>query len=234
MVLVSTRNPLNIGAVARAMANFGYTHLRLVDPYAPAWREARSAVGAGPILKNAEEFRTVAHAIADCGLVVGTTTGGRRDPQQALRSLPDAAPAIRKRLRAAPVALLFGSEKRGLANDDLSHCHWLLRIPTADAQPSMNLAQAVVVCLYELSRGATPRGDRREARKCGTPATAADLQRVADLLFDVLSTSGYLKPLSAEAKRRKIRRLLLAMDLEKYDAELWLGMLRQIDWKLRS
>ncbi len=245
VVLVHTRNPLNIGAAARAMANFGCTSLRLVEPYMPAWREARSAVGAGPVLKKAKEFSSLAHAIADCTLVVGTTTGARRDPKQLLKLLPDAASVIRQHFTGGRVALLFGSEKRGLSNDDLSHCHWLLRIPTSDAQPSMNLAQAVVVCLYELSRQTSsaptqhgkaqlsPGRDRRKARERGD-ATAADMQRVADLLFSVLSTSGYLKPLSASVKQEKIRRLLLAMDLQKHDAELLLGMLRQIDWKLRS
>ena len=218
------------------MANFGCAHLRMVDPYAPAWREARSAVGAGKVLKKAKEFSSLPDAIADCTLVVGTTTGARRDPKQLLKLLPGAASEIRQHLTSGRVALLFGSEKRGLSNDDFSHCHWLLRIPTSDAQPSMNLSQAIVVSLYELSRDITRQRarDAREGREPAPAATAADMQRVADLLFSVLSTSGYLKPLSASVKQEKIRRLLLAMDLKKHDAELLLGMLRQIDWKLRS
>src|SRR5271170_7191900 len=79
VVLVATRNPLNIGAAARAMSNFGCTHLRLVNPYDPAYREAVSAVGAAPVLANAEQFPTVAEAVADCTLVVGTTAAGRRE-----------------------------------------------------------------------------------------------------------------------------------------------------------
>src|SRR5271154_5354909 len=127
IVLVSTRNPLNIGAAARAMSNFGFLHLRVVNPYEAAFREARSAVGASTVLSRAEEFASVAEAVADCTLVVGATAVGHRELQHPARPLEAAARVIRKRLRSCRVALLFGSEKVGLSNRDLSHCHWLLR-----------------------------------------------------------------------------------------------------------
>jgi TrmH family RNA methyltransferase len=155
VVLVNTRNPLNIGAAARAMSNFGFFHLRVVNPYELAFREARSAVGASPILAAAEEFPSLAEAVADCTLVVGTTSVGHRELQHPVKRLEQAAPLIRKRLAASRVALLFGSEKRGLSNEDLSHCHWLLRIPTREEHRSMNLGQAVAVCLYELARNSS-------------------------------------------------------------------------------
>src|SRR5689334_2804060 len=155
VVLVSTRNPLNIGAAARAMSNLGFSRLRVVNPYEASFREARSAVGAAPLLAQAEQYGSVAEAVADCSLVVGTTAAGNRELQQPLKLLAEGAQLIRKRLRAGSrVALLFGSEKRGLANDDLSHCHWLMHIPTRKEHVSMNLGQAVAVCLYELARGA--------------------------------------------------------------------------------
>ncbi len=94
VVLVATRNPLNIGAAARAMSNFGCTHLRLVNPYDPAYREARSAVGAAPVLANAEQFSAVAEAVADCTLVVGTTAAGRRELHHSLCTLEDGARVI--------------------------------------------------------------------------------------------------------------------------------------------
>src|SRR5437660_3044888 len=84
VVLVSTRNPLNIGAAARAMSNFGFLHLRVVNPYEPAFREARSAVGAASLLADAEQFTSVAEAVADCSLVVGTTASTRRELQHPL------------------------------------------------------------------------------------------------------------------------------------------------------
>ena len=87
VVLVATRNPLNIGAAARAMANFGFSRLRVVHPYDVAFREARSAVGAAPLLHASEEFSTLADAVADCALVVGTTSVGHRELQHPIRRL---------------------------------------------------------------------------------------------------------------------------------------------------
>ena len=238
VVLVSPRNPLNIGAAARAMSNFGFLHLRVVNPYELAFREARSAVGAAPLLARAEEFKTLAEAIADCTLVVGTTAVGLRQLQHPVRRLEQAAPLIRKCLATSPVALLFGSEKRGLSNEDLSHCHWLLRIPTREEHRSMNLGQAVAVCLYELARD--PQTIAKPEKLVS--ATAADLERLTSLLVDALRSSGYLKSIpSGSQKRRsaapteeKIRRLVRRLRLSETDAELTLGILRQIFWKLGS
>ncbi len=143
VILVATRNPLNIGAAARAMSNFGAAHLRVVNPYELAFREARSAVGAAGLLSRAQEYATVAEAVEDCTLVVGTTAGGRREMQHEFRRLEAGARTIRSRMKTGSVALLFGSEKVGLSNEDFSHCHWLMRIPTREAHASMNLGQAV-------------------------------------------------------------------------------------------
>ena len=203
------------------MSNFGFSRLRLVNPYQVAYQEARSAVHSQEILHAAEEFPTLAEAIADCRLVVGTTALGHRELQHPLRTLEYGGRLIRRGLANAPVALLFGSEKFGLSNEDLSHCHWLMRIGT---RGSMNLGQAVAVCLYELVRRAAP--PRPEKRKA---ATAKDLDRLTELLSEVLKRSGYVHSTSADAK---IRRLVRRLDLAAHDAEVWLGMIRQIQWKL--
>jgi TrmH family RNA methyltransferase len=230
IVLVGTRNPLNIGAAARAMSNFGFFHLRVVNPFEPAFREARSAVGASALLSSAEEYRSTAEAVADCVLVVGTTAAGRRDLQHPLRRLEQGAALIGKQLAAGPVALLFGSEKRGLSNEDLSHCHLLLRIPTREAHGSMNLGQAVAVCLYELVRSAEATQPGNEARS----ASAGALERLTTLLLDALFRSGYLESRSTEFQREKVRRMVRRLELTESDAEIWLGMLRQIIWKLKA
>src|SRR6185437_9994229 len=150
IILVETRNPLNIGAAARAVANFGFDDLRLVNPYEPSFREAVSAVGGAHVLRSARVFPGIAEAIADCSLVLGTTAGQHRVPKQTLERL-DAGMA-RARSHPERVGLLFGSEKFGLSNEDMSFCHGLIRIPTSPDTPSMNLGQAVAVCLYELAR----------------------------------------------------------------------------------
>ena len=230
MVLVSARNPLNIGAAARAMSNFGCLHLRLVNPYRVAFREARSAVGATNVLAATEEFDSVAAAVADCSLVVGTTAVRHREVQHPLRRLEYGARLIRKQLPSARVALLFGPEKTGLSNDDLSHCHWLLRIPTRKEHISMNLGQAVAVCMYELVRAAKVKPERAKIK----PAGSGELERITSSLFEVLQISGYVNPRLAQTVEIKIRRMIRRMDLGSDDAETWLGMLRQILWKLHS
>jgi TrmH family RNA methyltransferase len=228
-VLVATRNPLNIGAAARAMSNFGFLHLRVVNPHEAAFREARSAVGAAMVLERAEEYHSVAEAVADCTLVVGTTSGDHRELQHPLRTLEEGAQLVCDGLPSGNVALMFGSEKRGLSNEDLSHCHWLLRIPTREEHISMNLGQAVAVCLYELVRGAGSGEQPREA----IAATSDDLERINALLLEALRISGYLHPGAAALAEEKVRRLVRRLSLSADDAEVWLGMLRQMIWKMR-
>ena len=231
VVLVRPRNPLNIGAAARAMSNFGAHRLRLVNPYAVAFREARSAVGALELLKSAEEFQTVAEAVADCALVVGTTAVRNRALEHPLKQLDqDAGSTIREQLQAEPVALLFGSEKIGLTNEDFTHCHWLLHVPTQEDSISMNLAQAVAVCLYELARGAVPKSEKAQIER----ATAGVNEEIAQTLLEALNQSGYVKPGTGEVSQQKVRRLVVRLQLDAGDAKVLLGMTRQILWKLRQ
>jgi len=254
VVLVNTRNPLNIGAAARAMSNFGFSHLRVVNPYELAFREARSAVGAAPLLATAEQYGNLSEAVADCTLVVGTTAVGSRVLQHPVRTLEAAAPLIRKHLAGSSVALLFGSEKRGLSNEDLGYCHWLLRIPTREEHRSMNLGQAVAVCLYEIARNSKTVPAARKT----VAASSGDLERATSVLLDVLRSTGYLKSapqgaskarpsakkrsLSAEEpdqdslrlQEEKIRRFVRRLNFSADDAELLLGILRQILWKLHT
>ncbi len=231
VVLISPRNPLNIGAAARAMSNFGFSELRLVNPYAVAFREARSAVKAHAVLEQAREYPTVAEAVADCALVVGTTAIGPRVLEHPLRRLEYGGKLIAKRLAGAPVALLFGSEKFGLSNEDMSHCHWLMRIPTREEHGSMNLGQAVAVCLYEIIRSPAAAKTAPDAKR---PPAAAHLERITELLETILDRSGYVHARVEGSTRMKIRRLVRRLQLNAHDAEVWLGMLRQILWKLEN
>jgi TrmH family RNA methyltransferase len=232
VVLVATRNPLNIGAAARALSNFGVERLRVVNPYEKAFREARSAVGASAVLARAEEYTSVAEAVADCKLVVGTTAAGRRELQHRLLRLDGGVRRIKQQLQTGPVALLFGSERFGLSNEELSHCHWVTRIPTREQHGSMNLGQAVAVCIYELVRGRkTVSAKILPGKKEKTPATSGDVERLTQALLGVLRASGYVKPRTLAAEEQS-RRLLRRMEMSANDAEVWLGMMRQIAWKL--
>ena len=231
VVLVSPRNPLNIGAAARAMSNFGFFDLRLVNPYHVAYREAKSAVKAQAVLAGSHEYACVAEAVAHADLVVGTTAAaGHRELQHSLRRLETGGRIIRRRLEAGgTVALLFGSEKFGLGNDDMSHCHWLMRIPTREEHGAMNLGQAVAVCLYELARSPIAARAKPELRRA---ASGAELERMTELLLGILRDCGYLHPKVSGSTELKIRRLVRRMHLAEHDAGIWLGMLRQIAWKL--
>ena len=211
------------------MNNFGFQRLRVVNPYAVAFLEARSAVGASRLLARAEEHKSVAEAVADCALVVGTTAVGHRQLQHPLRRLEYGARLIRKQLASSRVALLFGSEKRGLSNHDLSYCHWLMRIPTREEHSSMNLGQAVAVCLYELVREKSARPSEKVQ-----PATQGEMERITAMLFDALRASGYVKLGAAALPHEKLRRLVRRLRLQSGDTKVWLGMLRQIAWKLQS
>lgn len=230
VVLVDVRNPLNIGAAARAMSNFGFRKLRVVNPYEIAFQDARSAVKAGEVLAGAEKFESVAEAVADCSLVVGTTAIGRRDLQHSVRRLPEAAPEIREHLTSAPCALLFGSEKFGLSNKDMSHCHWLVHIPTREEHLSMNLGQAVGICLYELKRDTSVAAEPETRRV----ASGAEVERIHETLLEALQASDYPKLNSSDTFQSAVRRMVYRLRLHSGDAEFLLGMLRQIVWKLQQ
>ena len=206
--------------------------MRVVNPYEVAFREARSAVGAAELLAKAEQCATLAEAVADCRLVVGTTAAGRRELQHRLQRLDAGARAIKRQLKAGPVALLFGSERVGLSNQEMSHCHWVMRIPTRAEHGSMNLGQAVAVCLYELMRGQkTAAAKTAPGKRERTSATSGELERLTQVMLEVLGASGYVKPRTVAAEER-LRRLVRRLEFNANDAEVWLGMLRQIAWKL--
>jgi TrmH family RNA methyltransferase len=225
VVLVSVRNPLNIGAAARAMANFGFDDLRVVRPYDLAFREAVSAVGGAGVLSRARVFTSVAEAVADCSLVMGTTAATRRVPQHAVDRLE--AAAIAMKAHTGRVGLLFGSEKFGLSNEDMSYCHALARIPTVPETPSMNLGQAVAICLYEVAREAV------EPVKTNFRAIeGAEAEQLTTMLLEVLRTSGYTNRITAVSTDQKIRRWIRRLRMGRADAPLLLGVLRQILWKL--
>ena len=227
VILVTVRNPLNIGAAARAMANFGLNDLRVVRPYELAFREAVSAVGGALVLKSARIFDSVAEAVADCSLVVGTTAAQRRELQQPIESVETGMHRVRG--HEGRIALMFGSEKFGLSNEDMSFCHALLRIETAAGTPSMNLGQAVAVCLYEWSRG---RGEAAHRARKNEAMAGADAEQMTKMLLEVLERSGYTNRITAVSTEQKIRRWVRRMRIGRRDAPLLMGILRQILWKI--
>jgi len=232
VVLVSARNPLNVGAVARAMSNFGFGRLSVVNPYRMAFREARSAVGASQVLQNAHEYDKLPDAISDCTLVVGTTAVRSRHLLHSLKRLEEGAKVIRKALKTNRVALLFGSEKFGLSNDDFSHCDWLMQIPTSKQNISMNLGHAVAVCLYELVRDTRVEGSVPQPKP--SLATAGEAERICMLFSEIMYMSGYLKRKPTRDAEERIRRLVRRLRIPAGDVSAWLGILRQALWKMQN
>ena len=236
VVLVTPRNPLNIGAAARAMANFGFRRLSIVAPFAHNWMEAKSAVGAPDLLREATVYETLAEAVASATLVIGTGSLDRRKPDQAILDLPGAAGQIRAAAASddprSRVALLFGSEKHGLTADELSWCHAITVIDTAEAQPSMNLGQAVAVCLYEISRTQDVPVSTPPAQLASN-ASSEQLDRLAGLIEETMESVNYatrgMRSANGEALRILLRRLM------PNDADLrrMMGLFRRILWQLR-
>jgi len=246
VVLVSPRNPLNIGAAARAMANFGFAHLAVVAPYEPHWGEAKSAVGASNLLQSARITPRLADALTNCTLVVGTGSLEHRKPEQPVIPLPDLVPLIQKEIaRGGRIALVFGSEKRGLTQSDLSHCHLLAVIPTDALQPSMNLGQAVAVCLYEIAAriggpivdpiGETPAPDpnRGPLIDAAPPASTRDLELLAGLVEETMLAANYSPAKMRNANRHDLNLLLRRLSLTRSDAGRILGFFRRILWRLK-
>jgi TrmH family RNA methyltransferase len=227
------------------MANFGFAQLAVVAPYTPHWREARSAVGAPELLQNAKEFATLAEAVADCTLVVATGTLTYRKPEQKVVQLPSLAPLVVEELaRGGRIALVFGPEKHGLTREDLSWCHLLVEIPTDPQQPSMNLGQAVAVCLYELrSRVFIPRaripasaaasiaGDAMNQRPT---AASGRLDLLAGVIEETMVAAHYSPSSMQEANRHDLRLLLRRLAPSERDMRRILGLFRRILWRLKQ
>jgi len=225
IVLVRPRNPNNIGAAARAMKNFGFTDLVVVSPQSSIWEEARAAVGAEDILERARVVDTLAEAVSDCALVIGTAD---------LRRGEGLAPSsLREQLIRSngPAALVFGSEKTGLTNADLNFCHRILTIPTCVDFPSMNLGQAVAVCCYELGRGESVTPPLQPAND---DATIGELEGLLGQTVEILKDVGFLSGQNLQSMTEELRRSLLRLRPTSREVTVLRGALRQIAWKLGS
>jgi len=225
IVLVRPQGGGNVGAVARAMKNMGLHDLALVRPASADsfWAEAM-AVHADDVLRAARRHDTLADAVADCGLVVGTTCRGGQ--YRAAAESPRAAAA---RIVAATatnrVALVFGPEDHGLSNEDIRLCQQFVVIPTAPEYPSLNLAQAVLVCCYEVFLA-------RDADCAPAPelAPAARVEFMFERLQAALLAIGYLHDSNPEHIMYTFRRIFGRAQLEDRDVRVLLGLARQIEW----
>ena len=256
VVLVGARNPQNIGAAARAMQDFGFGDLRVVNAFAPPFEaaqlEAKSAVGAADVMRSAQLFSSLVEAIADCSTVVGTTAIGERSLARPVLSLQEAAPILKSGLErssegteptldlrspeqasrsAAPrVALLFGSEKTGLTNEHLSFCTHCLTVPMFAPEGrhlSMNLGQSVAVCLYELTRDGLE-GARAWETRNDPEATVSHRERLLELVQETMARSGYARRFPASARTEIVRALVSQLGHSRSEVSTWMGFFRAV------
>lgn len=227
LVLSRPQNPENVGAAARAMKNFGLSEWTWVAPaftdLAPA---RRLAVHAGDLVASARRCETLAEAVADCGWVVGTSSRTREGKR---RLGPRAfAREAWARAKDAPVALVFGGEQSGLSNAEIDLCHDLCGVPTDDAQPSINLAQTVLLFAYELRMAALEQTPESLAPRAA-PARAEELWALERALQEGLRAANFLRPSSGD--RHAVRDLLGTLTrarLSRREASLWNAALRAL------
>ncbi len=208
IILVRPRNPGNIGACARAMGNFGFTDLVIVDPYLPIWNETRAAPDAEEIVRAARKTKTLKEALRACKRIYGTSSFAHRTLEQAVITLADIPPHLTKE----PTAIVFGSERSGLSNEELSQCHAIIQIPMAQPKVSMNLAQAVAVVLYELTRSMN-RGNERSIDSSGKEEV---LQEWIALAEKVRYPAGYTPAARAGRIRQAMQQTTLSSDAARF------------------
>jgi TrmH family RNA methyltransferase len=230
-VLVRPERGGNVGAAARALKNMGGSDLVLVSPSYTELREARRlAHGAEDVLYSAPSVKDLPAALADCRWTVGTTrrTGQRRQPVQTPRSL---AQSVLEQPHRRPLALVFGAEREGLTSAELDLCQEILHIPTSEAQPSLNLAQAVLVVAYELflvlEAAASPGPP-------GPEATAAELEGQYEHLREAMLEIGFARPETVDHCLRAVRRLLGRAQPSTEEVTLLRGLWRQTLWAARN
>lgn len=232
VVLVRPREEGNLGAACRAMANMGLTELRLVEPAAAAGEVARAfAVGAREVLLGARRFDSLAAAVAPFRRVVGTTSARDRalavpvmTPRELAKRLPGGGTDL-------PTALVFGPEVGGLTNDELALCHLVVTVPCAPVQPTLNLAQAVLIVAYELflARGAAPLAEARVE----PPAPAAAVDGLFEHLTGVLEEVGFARDTTFHGVVRDLRQLAGRARATEREVTILRGVLRRVRNALR-
>ncbi len=229
ILLVKPRFPENIGSVARAMKNMGIHRLMVVEGCSPLHMNAyKLASGAEEILERAEEFPTLREAISGMGCVVGTTshTGKERTPLLAPKELAEKLISVS---HENSIGLVFGSEKEGLKNEELSLCHLFVRIPSSRSFPSLNLAQAVMVVCYELFQAST--STREPSVKT---ASSEQVETMYEHMEKTLLEIGFLEPDNPKRIMRTLRRLFGRSQMEERDVRILQGIWSRIDWIMKK
>lgn len=232
IVLVGPLYGGNIGSVCRAMANMGLSDLAIADPRPVDMDEARMmACHSTDVLDNRTEYPTLAAAVADCGLVMGTTAREGLYRQHAKTPREWAPRAVEVAATGRRVALVFGREDNGLSNEELAFCTQIIQIPTGDVVRSLNLAQAVAICCYELFLAG---GSYEPPREKSEEAPSALRERMFVMWHEALMAIGFMKDDKAEHMMLGLRRILSRGSLSEDDVKIMMGIARQAIWASRK
>lgn len=231
-VLVATRHPGNIGAAARAMKTMGLTELALVAPEAFPHAEATArASGADDLLAGARVVPTLAEAVADCGLVFATSARTRAAYYWPGYTPREAAPRLLAAAATGAAAVVFGTERTGLTNEELELCGAVIQIPADPAFESLNLAQAVQVIAYELrcARELPPARPQRPVPL----APSAELARLRAHLDEVLREVDFTDRTGGAHLSRRIARIFGRAELDQHEVNILRGLLAAVQAKRR-
>ena len=237
-VLVRPQMGENIGAAARAMANFGLGRMRLVAPR-DGWPNPKAvamASGAGRLQDDAQVYDTTAEAIADCTHVYATTARPRGLIKSVVTPERAMAETAEKLGQGGQVAVLFGPERAGLENEDIARATAIISVPVDPAFPSLNLAQCALLTAYEWRRQAVPAVPERMEYAGSDPATAVEVEKLGDHYEQRLGQAGFFFPEDKAAHmKQNLRNLWSRLPLTRADVQILHGVLRQmVRWKERG
>jgi tRNA (cytidine32/uridine32-2'-O)-methyltransferase len=239
IVLVETSHAGNIGSAARAMKTMGLNNLTLVEPckFSPIKGDACAmASGAVDLLESASVVDTIASAIEDCSVVVGSSARARTMRWPGLTP-SEAAATLIKAAEIGPVAMVFGRERTGLTNDELGHCHYHSCIDANPEYSSLNLAMAVQVFAYEIRQQALLDQEQKiidTIHRDDVPATAGELNFLFERLETVLDKAEFLFQQDPQYMIRKIKRMIYRAQLEHKEINIVQGIFTSIENKINS
>lgn len=226
IILVEPQTPGNVGMVCRAMKNMGLRHLRLVKGCRTDHSEARKfAVSARDLLDGAVRFESLEDALADIEISVATTRRIGKYRQEVMEPAELVA-KLREKTGSCRAALVFGREDNGLSTDELALCRWQATIPTSGEYGSLNLAQAVLLFCYEVSRGVMP-GAVIPSREM---ATTGEMEELYGHMERTLLEIGFLDPANPKHLMRTLRRILARAELDTREISVFRGMMSQMAW----
>jgi tRNA/rRNA methyltransferase len=224
VILVEPQGPLNIGSVCRTMQNFGYSDLRLVKPRTDHLGEAARlmAVKAGHLLENAQVFPDLDSAVADINLLFGATRRFGKRYRETFMTPDQAGARINGSNPECCCGLLFGREDKGLTNEELDRCHHFITIPTSGELASLNLAQAVNICLYEIYHHSDIAPDLTVSKRL--PASGAELEGMLQHMRTSLAGLGFFNDISPDHILHTFRRIFGRTELDSREVSILRGL----------